>query len=217
MSERLIYAAQSKDDIFNDEWKCRIDPRDGLYHTRAVAASTERLGQSIQGAGSAPGEHQQAGIGNWRNLLNCEAKRMSKDFPTPNSTVNISRVFAGMKGHLWKRAPQLCGVTPKGFGGLPSSPCPAAAVRVCRVAVAKAQLSWRKVPLGQSTAEGKSDLKLAKIEHQPHIISLKTRFIEVLSVEITVVWYIQRMGSITDSYPTTFFIRKNIGWESLTS
>lgn len=144
---------------------------------------------------------------------------MSKEFPTPNSTVSISRVFAGMKAHLWKRDPTTVWGDPKGIWGAAVIPLPAhtAAVRVCRVAVAKAQLSWRKVPLGQSTAEGKSDLKLAKIEHQPHIISLKTRFIEVLSVEITVVWYIQRMGSITDSYPTTFFIRKNIGWESLTS
>lgn len=90
-------------------------------------------------------------------------------------------------------------------------------MRICRIAVTKTQLSWRKVPVGQSTAEGKSDLKLAKIEHQPHIISLKTRFIEVLSVEISVVWNTQRIDSITDLYPTTFFIRKNIGWESLTS
>lgn len=124
MSERLIYAAQSKDDIFNDEWKCRIDPRDGLYHTRAVAASTKWLGQSIRGAGSAPGEHQQAGIGNWRNLLNCEAKRMSKDFPTPNSTVNISRVFAGMKGHLWKRDPTTVWGDPKGIWGAAVIPLP---------------------------------------------------------------------------------------------
>jgi len=102
------------------------------------------------------------------------------------------------------------GVIPKGLWGTLPSPCPActAALRVSHVAVAKAQLSWRKVPLGQSTAEGKSDLKLAKIEHRPHIISVKTRFIEVLSVEITVLWNIQRMDSITDSYPTTFFIRK---------
>lgn len=28
--ERLIYAAQSKEDIFNDEWKCHIDPMDRL-------------------------------------------------------------------------------------------------------------------------------------------------------------------------------------------
>lgn len=114
---------------------------------------------------------------------------------------------------------QPCGVTPKGLWGPPSYLCPAhvVAIRICCVAVAKTRLSWRKVPLGQSTAEGKSDLKLAKIEHWPRIISLKTRFIEVLSVEITVVWNTQRIDSITDSYPTTFFIRKNIGWESLTS
>lgn len=33
-----------------------------------------------------------------------------------------------------------------------------------------------------------SPFKLTKIEHQPHIIFLKTRFIEVLSVKIAAVW-----------------------------
>lgn len=64
---------------------------------------------------------------------------------------------------------------------------------------------------------GESALNLAKTEHWPHVISLKTRFIEVLSVEIAVVWNAQRMDSITDSCPATFFIRKNIGGEGLTS
>lgn len=50
--ERLIYAARSKDDIFNDEWKCRIDPRDRLDHMWAVAASGSRYGEQagIRGA-----------------------------------------------------------------------------------------------------------------------------------------------------------------------
>lgn len=49
------------------------------------------------------------------------------------------------------------------------------------------------------------------------IIPLKTRFIEVLSVEIAVLWKSPRIDSITQTCPTTFFIRRNIGWGRLTS
>lgn len=41
---------------------------------------------------------------------------------------------------------------------------------------------------GRGRVEKGSPFKLTKIEHQPHIIFLKTRFIEVLSVKIAAVW-----------------------------
>lgn len=42
--------------------------------------------------------------------------------------------------------------------------------------------------LGTGGGAQGSPFKLTKIEHQPHIIFLKTRFIEVLSVKIAAVW-----------------------------